>query len=44
LEPMSSLVLSFYGDTLRGMVKSTIEFADICRSQDYHNFVFFNEG
>merc|ERR1711937_958963 len=24
----------------RGMVESALEFADICRSQDYHNFVF----
>ena len=30
---MSSRVLSFYGDTPRGMVESAIEFADICRSQ-----------
>ena len=37
---LSSRVLSFYGDTARGMVESAIEFADICRSQDYHNFVF----
>ena len=37
---MSSRVLSFYGDTPRGMTESAIEFADICRSQDYHNFVF----
>jgi len=37
---LSSRVLSFYGDTPRGMVDSAIEFADICRSQDYHNFVF----
>jgi len=33
-------VLSFYGDTPRGMVESALEFADICRSQDYHNFLF----
>ena len=33
-------VLSFYGDTPRGMVESAIEFADICRSMDFHNFVF----
>jgi (E)-4-hydroxy-3-methylbut-2-enyl-diphosphate synthase len=32
--------LSFYGDTPRGMVESALEFADICRSFDYHNFVF----
>ena len=37
---MSSRVLSFYGDTPRGMVESAIEFADMCRSEDYHNFVF----
>ena len=37
---LSSRVLSFYGDTPRGMVESAIEFADICRSQDYHNFIF----
>jgi len=37
---LSSRVLSYYGDTPRGMVESAIEFADICRSLDYHNFVF----
>jgi (E)-4-hydroxy-3-methylbut-2-enyl-diphosphate synthase len=37
---LSSRVLSFYGDTPRGMVESAIEFADICRGMDYHNFVF----
>ena len=37
---LSSRVLSFYGDTPRGMVESAVEFADICRSLDYHNFVF----
>lgn len=37
---LSSRVLSYYGDTPRGMVESAIEFADICRSQEYHNFVF----
>lgn len=37
---LSSRVLSFYGDTPRGMVESALEFADICRSQDFHNFVF----
>lgn len=37
---LSSRVLSFYGDTPRGMVESAIEFADMCRSLDYHNFVF----
>jgi len=37
---LSARVLSFYGDTPRGMVESAIEFADICRHHDYHNFVF----
>lgn len=37
---LSSRVLSYYGDTPRGMVESAIEFADICRASDYHNFVF----
>lgn len=37
---LSSRVLSYYGDTPRGMVESAIEFADICRAADYHNFVF----
>jgi (E)-4-hydroxy-3-methylbut-2-enyl-diphosphate synthase len=37
---LSSHVLSLYGDTPHGMVESAIEFANICRSQDYHNFVF----
>jgi (E)-4-hydroxy-3-methylbut-2-enyl-diphosphate synthase len=37
---LSSRVLSFYGDTPRGMVESALEFADICRSMDYHNFIF----
>lgn len=37
---LSARVLSFYGDTPRGMVESAIEFADICRSLNYHNFVF----
>ena len=34
---LSARVLSFYGDTPRGMVESAIEFADICRSLDFHN-------
>jgi len=37
---LSARVLSFYGDTPRGMVESALEFADICRSLDFHNFVF----
>ena len=37
---VSSRVLSYYGDTPRGMVESTLEFADICRSLDSTTFVF----
>ena len=37
---LSARVLSYYGDTPRGMVNSAFEFADFCRSIDYHNFVF----
>ncbi|WIA43938.1 hypothetical protein OEZ86_010335 [Tetradesmus obliquus] len=37
---LSARILSFYGDTPKGMVESAFEFADICRKHDYHNFVF----
>ena len=37
---LSARILSFYGDSPRGMVESAIEFADMCRALDYHNFVF----
>jgi (E)-4-hydroxy-3-methylbut-2-enyl-diphosphate synthase len=37
---LSARILSYYGDTPRGMVESAFEFADICRKHDYHNFVF----
>lgn len=37
---LSARILSFYGDTPRGMVQSAFEFAEICRKHDYHNFVF----
>lgn len=37
---LSARILSYYGDTPRGMVESAFEFADICRDLDYHNFVF----
>jgi len=37
---LSARTLSFYGDTPRGMVEAAIEFADICRQNDFHNFVF----
>eukprot|EP00197_Chlamydomonas_leiostraca_P002013 CAMPEP_0202857216 /NCGR_PEP_ID=MMETSP1391-20130828/243_1 /ASSEMBLY_ACC=CAM_ASM_000867 /TAXON_ID=1034604 /ORGANISM="Chlamydomonas leiostraca, Strain SAG 11-49" /LENGTH=714 /DNA_ID=CAMNT_0049535995 /DNA_START=93 /DNA_END=2237 /DNA_ORIENTATION=- len=37
---LSARILSYYGDTPRGMVESAFEFAEICRAHDYHNFVF----
>ena len=37
---LSARILSYYGDTPRGMVSSAFEFADICRDHDYHNFLF----
>ena len=37
---LSARILSYYGDTPRGMVESAFEFADICRNADYHNFLF----
>ena len=37
---LSARVMSFWGDSPRGMVESAIEFAHICRKHDYHNFLF----
>lgn len=37
---LSARILSYYGDTPRGMVESAIEFANICRKHDFHNFLF----
>jgi len=37
---LSARIMSFYGDSPRGMVESALEFANICRKNDYHNFVF----
>lgn len=37
---LSSRVMSFWGDSPRGMVESALEFATICRKYDYHNFLF----
>jgi (E)-4-hydroxy-3-methylbut-2-enyl-diphosphate synthase len=37
---LSARVMSFWGDSPLGMVQSAIEFAEICRKNDYHNFVF----
>lgn len=37
---LSARVMSFWGDSPRGMVESALEFANICRKYDFHNFVF----
>lgn len=37
---LSARTLSYYGDTPAGMVASAFEFADICRKNDFHNFLF----
>ncbi|GFR52316.1 hypothetical protein Agub_g14853, partial [Astrephomene gubernaculifera] len=37
---LSARILSFYGDTPRGMVESAFEFAEVCRKHDFHNFLF----
>ena len=37
---LSARIMSFYGDSPAGMVESALEFANICRKHDYHNFVF----
>ncbi|CAM9351514.1 unnamed protein product [Chrysoparadoxa australica] len=37
---LSARVLSFFGDTPLGMVESAAEFAEICRENDFHNFLF----
>lgn len=37
---LSDRIMSYYGDSPRGMVESAFEFARICRKHDYHNFLF----
>eukprot|EP00270_Netrium_digitus_P007218 TRINITY_DN2100_c0_g1_i2.p1 TRINITY_DN2100_c0_g1~~TRINITY_DN2100_c0_g1_i2.p1 ORF type:complete len:744 (+),score=231.37 TRINITY_DN2100_c0_g1_i2:313-2232(+) len=37
---LSDRIMSYYGDSPRGMVESAFEFARICRKYDYHNFLF----
>lgn len=37
---LSARIMSFYGDSAQGMVESALEFANICRKLDFHNFVF----
>jgi (E)-4-hydroxy-3-methylbut-2-enyl-diphosphate synthase len=37
---LSDRIMSYYGDSPRGMVESAFEFANICRKLDFHNFLF----
>lgn len=37
---LSDRIMNRYGDTPQGMVESAIEFARVCRQNDYHDFVF----
>ncbi|KAJ0787398.1 putative (E)-4-hydroxy-3-methylbut-2-enyl-diphosphate synthase (ferredoxin) [Helianthus annuus] len=37
---LSDHIMSYFGDSPRGMVESAFEFARICRKLDFHNFVF----
>ncbi|KWW31041.1 MAG: 4-hydroxy-3-methylbut-2-en-1-yl diphosphate synthase [bacterium P3] len=37
---LSERVMSRYGNTPEGMAQSAMEFARVCREQDYHNLVF----
>ncbi len=37
---LSDRIMNRYGDTPRGMVESALEFARICRQNEYHDFMF----
>jgi len=37
---LSDRIMNRYGDSPLGMVESALEFARICRKNDFHNFVF----
>ncbi len=37
---LSDRIMNRFGDTPLGMVESALEFAHICRQQDFHNFKF----
>jgi len=37
---LSDRILNRYGDTPRGMLESALEFAHVCRKNDYHDFMF----
>ena len=36
---LSSRVMSYWGDTPRGMVESAVEYAKICRDEGFNNFI-----
>jgi (E)-4-hydroxy-3-methylbut-2-enyl-diphosphate synthase len=37
---LSDRIMNRYGDTAKGMLESALEFARICRKNDYHDFMF----
>lgn len=37
---LSDRIMNRFGDTPKGMVESAIEFANVCRSYDYHDLIF----
>ena len=37
---LSDRIMNRYGDTPKGMLESALEFARICRKNDYHDFIF----
>ncbi len=37
---LSDRIMNRYGDTPQGMVESALEFAEVCRGRDFHNFLF----
>ncbi len=37
---LSDRIMSRYGDTPQGMVESALEFARVCRKNDYHDIIF----
>ena len=37
---LSDRIMNRYGDSPRGMVESALEFARVCRKNDYHDFMF----
>lgn len=37
---LSDRIMNRFGDTPAGMVESALEFAHVCRGQDFHNFLF----